>query len=187
MDPMETELGLLSFSFFLLSHSFFLSDFLSMSSSPLVFSSPSEEITYWKRRATERHQQQQETQQQFEEFQQDSRDLEQELEKQLEGLEAKVKDSTLKLDRANGEIGDLKEKLAKSKDLSRQEVNALEGKLTQLGDNEKKLKAKVRELEQTSDDFERFERYVQQQQLEEVVGWWKRRARWAWRNYDCGD
>ena len=46
----------------------------------------------------------------------------------------------------------------KSKELARQEVMALEAKLQAMGESEKKLKAKVRELEQTSDDFERFER-----------------------------
>jgi chromosome segregation ATPase len=118
-----------------------------------------EEAAYWKQKAKEYHQLQQETQQQFEEFQADSRDLEHELEQQLEGLEAKLKDSTLKLERVSSENSDLKEKLTKAKDLARQEVITLEGKVSQLSENEKKLKAKIRELEQTTDDFERFERY----------------------------
>jgi len=72
-----------------------------------------------------------------------------------------VKENVLKFERANGEIGDLKEKLAKSKEMSRQDVITLEAKVAALTDAEKKLKARIRELEQTNDDFERMERFGQ--------------------------
>jgi len=127
----------------------------------LLVSSPAEEIEYWKSKAGESERQQQEIQQQFEEFQDDSRELERELEQQLETLETKVKENVLKFERANGEIGDLKEKLAKSKEMSRQDVITLEAKVAALTDAEKKLKARIRELEQTNDDFERMERFGQ--------------------------
>lgn len=125
---------------------------------PASFPDKDSEITFWKQKAMDLKAQLEDTQRQFEEFQDDSRALEGELEQQLEVVEAKKADVSLRLERALSELTDLKEKLSKSRELSRGEISKLEQQVQQAHEREQHLKQRIRVLEQTNDDFERIER-----------------------------
>ena len=75
------------------------------------FSSPAEEIEYWKVKARGFEQQAREVKEEFEEFQEGSKELEQELEAQLEQAEKSVKEFKSLANRLQIENDSLKDKL----------------------------------------------------------------------------
>ena len=75
------------------------------------FSSPEEEIQFWKERATVLEKEAKEIKEEFQEFQDGSRELELELETQLEQSEAKIKEFRSLTSRLQHENEQLKDKL----------------------------------------------------------------------------
>ena len=75
------------------------------------FSSPEEEIEFWKDRAKTFEQQVKDVKEEFEEFQEGSKELEQELETQLEQAEKSVKEFKSLANRLQLENDSLKDKL----------------------------------------------------------------------------
>ena len=81
-----------------------------MSSSP-SFSSPVEEIAYWKDKALENERMAKEAKEELEEFQEGSRELEAELEAQLEQAEHKMKEFRSAQNRLQLDNDQIKDKL----------------------------------------------------------------------------
>lgn len=122
------------------------------------FSSPAEEIEYWKKLANEYKTELDETKEELEEFQISSHELEQELETQLKHEEKRNKELTVANSRLQSECDSLKEKLQKLQLDSHKRCTELEDKLAQVEAFKNELNRYVRELEQDNDDLERAKR-----------------------------
>ncbi|KAK3598350.1 hypothetical protein CHS0354_003371 [Potamilus streckersoni] len=122
------------------------------------FSSPQEEVTYWRELAQQFKQELEETKEELEEFQISSRELEAELEAQLGQLEKKNTNLEQDNSRLQHEVDSLKEKLEFLQGTSHHQISDLEAELAQLRAFKDELQKYVRELEQTNDDLERAKR-----------------------------
>ncbi|XP_071813822.1 nuclear distribution protein nudE-like 1 [Apostichopus japonicus] len=122
------------------------------------FSSPEDEIKFWRNKAQQLKQTLDETKEELEEFQISSQELEQELETQLEQAEKKAKDFHAANQRLQLECETLKESLEQSQNQYLRQINELEDELAQIKAIKEELDKYIRELEQTNDDLERAKR-----------------------------
>lgn len=122
------------------------------------FSSPQEEIQYWRELALEYKQSYGDAKEELDEFQASSRELEQELEAQLEQQEKKNRDLVSANSRLQMEVESLREKLENHQSSNHQVISELEDKLAQVTAFKDELQKYIRELEQVNDDLERAKR-----------------------------
>ncbi|XP_022103481.1 nuclear distribution protein nudE-like 1-A [Acanthaster planci] len=122
------------------------------------FSTPQEEIEYWKRVADDYRKNWEEAKEELDEFQISSQELEAELETQLEAAEGKVKELTAAKERLQNETDNLKEKLEHSQNEYLRQINELQDELAQIKAIREELTKYIRELEQHNDDLERAKR-----------------------------
>nr|XP_033817129.1 nuclear distribution protein nudE-like 1 isoform X1 [Geotrypetes seraphini]XP_033817132.1 nuclear distribution protein nudE-like 1 isoform X1 [Geotrypetes seraphini] len=122
------------------------------------FSSPKEEIDYWKELSRKYKQSCQEAREELVEFQEGSRELEAELETQLVHAEQRNRDLHADNQRLKQEVETIKEKLEQQYSQSYKQVVMLEDELGQTRGIKDQLHKYVRELEQANDDLERAKR-----------------------------
>ncbi|XP_019616794.1 PREDICTED: nuclear distribution protein nudE-like 1 isoform X1 [Branchiostoma belcheri] len=122
------------------------------------FSSPEEEIKYWKDLALELRQSVKDARDELDEFQEESRELEAELEAQLEQVEGKNRDLQNSCQRLQMEVESLKEKLEICQRESHQQITQLQDDLAQTVGMKEEMAKYIRELEQINDDLERAKR-----------------------------
>jgi len=122
------------------------------------FSSPSEEATYWKKKAAELTAELSETKEEFQEFQDGSRELEAELETQLEQSEVKIKEYRSLSNRLHMDNDELKAKLEQCHKEYAFQINELQTELVEIKSIKDELHKYVRQLEQQNDDLERAKR-----------------------------
>lgn len=125
---------------------------------PPAFSSPAEEIQYWKSKAQEWKDAADTSKEELEEFQEGSRELETELEAQLEQVESKNKELKSLTNRLQMENDHIKDKLELCSREYNNQINELETELSSIKNIKDKLAKYVRELEQQNDDLERAKR-----------------------------
>ncbi|XP_066293222.1 nuclear distribution protein nudE-like 1 isoform X3 [Branchiostoma lanceolatum] len=123
-----------------------------------TFSSPEEEIKYWKGLALELRQSVKDARDELDEFQEESRELEAELEAQLEQVEGKNRDLQNSCQRLQMEVESLKEKLEICQRESHQQITQLQDDLAQTTGMKEEMAKYIRELEQINDDLERAKR-----------------------------
>ncbi|XP_070579463.1 nuclear distribution protein nudE-like 1 [Ptychodera flava] len=122
------------------------------------FSTPQEEIVFWKNRAEEYKTSLEETREELEEFQISSQELEAELEAQLQQAETKAKELQAFNERLSMECDSLKEQLEVSQRESHEQVTKLQDDLAQTAAIKEEYHKYIRELEQANDDLERAKR-----------------------------
>ncbi|KAL4240700.1 Nuclear distribution protein nudE-like 1 [Mactra antiquata] len=122
------------------------------------FSSPEEEITFWREKAEKFKQELEETKEELEDFQVSSREYEAELETQVEQFEKKNKTLTQNNDRLQHEVDSLRSKLELLQGQSHSQISDLESELLQVRAFKDELQKYIRELEQANDDLERAKR-----------------------------
>ncbi|XP_060583908.1 nuclear distribution protein nudE-like 1 isoform X3 [Ruditapes philippinarum] len=122
------------------------------------FSSPQEEITFWREKAEKFKQELEETREEFEDFQVSSREFEAELETQVEQLEKKSKTLGQENSRLQHEVESLRSKLETLHGQSHTQISDLESELLQVRAFKDELQKYIRELEQSNDDLERAKR-----------------------------
>ncbi|XP_068119812.1 nuclear distribution protein nudE-like 1 isoform X4 [Hyperolius riggenbachi] len=122
------------------------------------FTSPKEEILYWKELSRTYKQSYQEARDELVEFQEGSRELEAELETQLVQAEQRNRDLLADNQRLKYEGESLKEKLEHQYSQSYKQVSLLEDELSRARSIKDQLHKYVRELEQANDDLERAKR-----------------------------
>ncbi|KAL7644723.1 UNVERIFIED_CONTAM: hypothetical protein RMT77_004536 [Armadillidium vulgare] len=123
-----------------------------------MFSSPEEELSYWKAKAIEYKTSLDETREELEEFQSSSRELENELEAQLEQQELRCSELRQQINRLAIENQVMKEKIEKEQAQFFMELTKLQEELTEIKNNKERLIKYIRELEQANDDLERAKR-----------------------------
>lgn len=116
-----------------------------------TFSTPQEEIEFWKEKAKE-------AREELEEFQEGSRELEAELEMQLEQAETKIKDQRSIINRLTMETDQMRDKLEQCQREYSCQVNELTCELGDIKTIRDSLNKYVRDLEQQNDDLERAKR-----------------------------
>ncbi|KAK7498466.1 hypothetical protein BaRGS_00010126 [Batillaria attramentaria] len=122
------------------------------------FSTPEEEISYWRSLAQKFKQELEETKEELEEYQISSRELEAELEAQLKQLEKRNKELESSSSRLQTEVEALREKLEKLQSSTHKKAAELEDELAQVTAYKDELQKYIRELEQANDDLERAKR-----------------------------
>ncbi|XP_072022722.1 nuclear distribution protein nudE-like 1 isoform X1 [Amphiura filiformis] len=123
-----------------------------------TFSSPKEEIEYWRNLSEKYKQKFEESKEELEEFQISSHELESELETQLDQAEKKVSELTAASQRLQLECENLKDKLESSQNEYLRQINELQDELAQIKAIKEELQKYIRELEQRNDDLERSQR-----------------------------
>lgn len=123
-----------------------------------AFSSPEEEIQFWKEKAAILEKEAKEIKEEFQEFQEGSRELEAELETQLEQSEAKIKEFRSLTNRLQLENETLKDKLEQCHKEYHFQVTELQTELAEIKAIKDQLNKYIRELEQQNDDLERAKR-----------------------------
>ncbi|XP_028669929.2 nuclear distribution protein nudE homolog 1 isoform X2 [Erpetoichthys calabaricus] len=123
-----------------------------------TFSSPGEEMAYWRDQATKYKQSAQEAQEELQEFQGMSREYEAELEEQLKRCETRNRELLSENNRLRMELETLKEKLETHHSEAYRQISALESDLAQTTAVRDQMQKYVRELEQANDDLERAKR-----------------------------
>lgn len=124
----------------------------------IEFSSPGEELKYWRERALDSEREAKEVKEEFQEFQEGSRELEAELETQLEQSEHKVKEYRSLSNRLQMENDQLKSKLEQCHREYHFQISELQNELSEIKSIKDELNKYVRELEQQNDDLERAKR-----------------------------
>lgn len=122
------------------------------------FSSPQEEIKFWREKAEQFKQELEETKEEFEDFQVSSREFEAELETQVEQLEKKNKTLEQSNSSLQHEVETLRSKLEALHGQSHVQISELESELLQVRAFKDELQKYIRELEQANDDLERAKR-----------------------------
>ncbi|XP_002736493.1 nuclear distribution protein nudE-like 1 [Saccoglossus kowalevskii] len=122
------------------------------------FSTPNEEIAFWRSKAREYRTSLEEAREELEEFQIGSRELESELDAQLQQAEHKTNELQAVNQRLQMECESLKEKLEYSQKDNHAQITRLQDKLAEATAIKEEYHKYIRELEQANDDLERAKR-----------------------------
>ncbi|ORY99072.1 hypothetical protein BCR43DRAFT_513216 [Syncephalastrum racemosum] len=122
------------------------------------FSSPQEELEYYRSHAENLESMLQDTRAALEEFQESSRELEEELEKELQTTEKAYKDLKSRCEQYKYEADDWKSKYTQSKHEQNMSMVQMQREIDILRATEEMFRRKILDLELDNDDLERTER-----------------------------
>ncbi|EGC34948.1 hypothetical protein DICPUDRAFT_55455 [Dictyostelium purpureum] len=123
-----------------------------------IFTTPQEEIQYWKKRLEEKQQDMDDLETSFNEFQDFSKQLEEEMEEELRLCEKKCSDLQSQHARLKNDHETVLDKLNTSNRESSKLINSLQDEVTKLQAIKQTLTEDKRKLEQENDSLERRER-----------------------------
>ncbi|KAJ1860345.1 NADH:ubiquinone oxidoreductase [Coemansia sp. RSA 2703] len=122
------------------------------------FSSPEEEIKYWREMAIDMRERYMDKELELEEFQVQSSELETELESEIARLESALAELRVRNEKYKHDIEDLKEKYQRAQLKAGEDLASIERELQFVRSQQEYYKSRTRDLEQTNDDLERNER-----------------------------